>query len=435
MFEKLDKLVEAMACFDKAVELQPNYAEAYSNRGNTLQKLGHLQEALASLDQAILLKPDFAEAYANRGNVFQELGQLVEAMTCFDKAISLKPDLAGLYVNRGNAFKELGHLPEALASLDQAIELKPDYAEAHYIRGIALYYMDDLAQAVIAFETALTIDPINAGLNAAVYLAILFYLVGDIEKCRNALLVSQPILLKVDLKSTNEKKYWHYLNKLLNFHQYTKNWNHQTPGVKILHVVGESHALSAHGAIVHIQKQEMCISSQWIVGCKQWHLANSDVNIYKQKFESIMERLPEKSTIYFAIGEIDCRHDEGIIKAWEKCSNKSLPEFIQLTVTSYIDYVNKIVENYGHKVIIGGIPATNFPLETLTETLAEQFVHTIHIFNIILKKHALATGMGFLDLYALTNRGDGIASGEWHIDSTHLIPSALVVAFERYYLE
>jgi glutamate synthase (NADPH/NADH) small chain len=135
------------------------------------------------------------------------------------------------------------------------------------------------------------------------------------------------------------------------------------------------------------------------------------------------------------IGEIDCRHDEGIIKAWEKCSNKSLPEFIQLTVTSYIDYVNKIVENYGHKVIIGGIPATNFPLETLTETLAEQFVHTIHIFNIILKKHALATGMGFLDLYALTNRGDGIASGEWHIDSTHLIPSALVVAFERYYLE
>jgi hypothetical protein len=44
----------------------------------------------------------------------------------------------------------------------------------------------------------------------------------------------------------------------------------------------------------------------------------------------------------------------------------------------------------------------------------------------------LAAGLDFLDVYALTDRGDGIANGEWHIDYYHLQPHAMVQAFDRH---
>ena len=49
---------EALASYDRAIELEPNNTDAYSNRGLTLHKLNRLNEALASYDRAIKLKPD-----------------------------------------------------------------------------------------------------------------------------------------------------------------------------------------------------------------------------------------------------------------------------------------------------------------------------------------------------------------------------------------
>ena len=85
-----------------------------------------------------------------------------------------------------------------------------------------------------------------------------------------------------------------------------------------------------------------------------------------------------------------------------------------------------------HRLIVCGVPATNIPLNTLTAEEAKQLVDHIRQFNIILKKQALAAGMDFLDVYALTDRGDGIASGDWHIDTYHLLPNATTEAFSKH---
>ena len=52
---------------------EPDYAEAFNNRGNALRRLKRLDEALASYDKAIALKPDYAEAHNNRGNALKDL--------------------------------------------------------------------------------------------------------------------------------------------------------------------------------------------------------------------------------------------------------------------------------------------------------------------------------------------------------------------------
>ena len=88
----------AVANYDQAIELKPDYAQAYSNRGNTLVELGQLEEAVVS-DRAIELKPDCAEAYSNHGNTLTRQGQLEEAMASYDRAIELQPDCAATYSN------------------------------------------------------------------------------------------------------------------------------------------------------------------------------------------------------------------------------------------------------------------------------------------------------------------------------------------------
>ncbi len=78
------------------------------------------------------------------------------------------------------------------------------------------------------------------------------------------------------------------------------------------------------------------------------------------------------------------------------------------------------------------MPATNIQMDRLSKDEAGQFVHLLRIFNATLKERALAAGMGFLDVYALSDRGDGIASGDWHMDSHHLSPGAVAEAFRKH---
>jgi tetratricopeptide (TPR) repeat protein len=176
--QDLKRLDEALASFDKAVALKPGFAEAHYNRGNVLMELRRLDEALASFDRALALRPGFAEALANRGNALLGLERPDEALASFDRALAIKPHHAEALTNRGNALKELKRSDEALASFDKALALNPDYAEAHYNRGNALQDLRRLDEALAAFDKALALKPDVA--EASFNRALLFLLRGDL---------------------------------------------------------------------------------------------------------------------------------------------------------------------------------------------------------------------------------------------------------------
>ena len=69
---------------------KPYNPEGFNNRGTVLQDFKRFSEALASYDKAIALKPDYAEAFYNRGIVLQGLCRFGEALACYDAAIALK---------------------------------------------------------------------------------------------------------------------------------------------------------------------------------------------------------------------------------------------------------------------------------------------------------------------------------------------------------
>ena len=435
VLNELARLNEAMDCYRLALEIKPDYVEALYNFGNTLKRQGKFAEAEVFYRRWLVNAPNFAEAHNNLGAILQGLGRYDEAEASCRRALIIKPDSAVVNSNLGNALREQGLLVDAVASYRRALEVKPDYAEARYNLGGALYDLDDLEQAVNEYQNALNIDPDNVGLDAAVNLAVLWYLDGSLEQCQSKLIESQAIVEKIDGDHKNTRIYWRYLNNLISWHQQGCTMSNQSLNLETLHVIGESHSLSCHTVEISYCQRRMLCSAEWIPGCKQWHLANNKKNKYKYKFEAVMARLPRHSNILLTFGEIDCRPNEGIMKVWSSSHERTLEEVAEATVKDYIKYVQEVTDRYSHQLIINGVPATNIKMDAMTDEEKRQFIHLIRIFNTVLKEQSLAAGMCFLDVYALTDRGDGIASGQWHIDDYHLLPTAIVGAFAQYCIQ
>ncbi|MEH1785798.1 MAG: tetratricopeptide repeat protein [Nostoc sp.] len=156
---KTGDLLGAIASYDQAIEMQPEFSEYWFNRGLTLFHLERFDEAIASYETAIELKPDFYKAWYNRGGTLGELGYFEEAIASFDKAIEIKPDYQEAWSSKGLALLKLGWLPEAIASYDQALQLEPEDQENWYHRGIALAVSEQFAEAIISYDRAIEINP------------------------------------------------------------------------------------------------------------------------------------------------------------------------------------------------------------------------------------------------------------------------------------
>jgi tetratricopeptide (TPR) repeat protein len=61
---------QAISDYTKAIELNPNYAEAYNNRAYTNMRMQNYKDALPDLDKAITLRPDYMNAHMNRGDIY-----------------------------------------------------------------------------------------------------------------------------------------------------------------------------------------------------------------------------------------------------------------------------------------------------------------------------------------------------------------------------
>ncbi len=157
--KELGRGEEAVASYDKALAIRPNHADAYNNRGNALLQIRRPAEALASYDKALAIKPDNAEALNGRGNALKDLGRVEEALASYDKAVAVKPDAIGALNNRGIALKQLRRLEEAVATYDRLLTIKPDYVEAHFNRGNALRDLGRQQDAVASYDKAVAINP------------------------------------------------------------------------------------------------------------------------------------------------------------------------------------------------------------------------------------------------------------------------------------
>ena len=103
----------------------------FSNYGTFLKEIGKYQEAEIVLNKAIKLNPRYANAFYNLAGLFLERGDLLKAETHLRKTINLKPDFASAYYNLGFILKNQGKLQEAKLHVKKALEIDPHMTEAY----------------------------------------------------------------------------------------------------------------------------------------------------------------------------------------------------------------------------------------------------------------------------------------------------------------
>jgi len=152
---------QALACYEKAITIDPNCADAYYNAAKIMEEQNRRKEAIAYCQKAIAIKPK-AEFYNRLGIYYKGCENLAEAIAYCQKAIAIKPK-AEFYNQLGIYYKGCENLAEAAKQYEQAIALKPNYPEAICNLGWILQEQGKIAEALGQYRQALAIKPDDPG--------------------------------------------------------------------------------------------------------------------------------------------------------------------------------------------------------------------------------------------------------------------------------
>ena len=162
-FLSKDDCERALPYFEKAVESDANYAEAWAQTGFCNEKLGHHTEAIEASRKAVTLRPS-AESYFNIGLASYYLKQYREAVDAYRQAIKLDPyNAADAYYALGLTYRDWGRPDEEIQAYKQAIRLKPDYTSAYERLGARYLRSKKYAEAIEIFKQVSVLKPGDAG--------------------------------------------------------------------------------------------------------------------------------------------------------------------------------------------------------------------------------------------------------------------------------
>ncbi|MBD2293047.1 tetratricopeptide repeat protein [Anabaena sphaerica FACHB-251] len=156
---QLHRYEDALAVYEKAVNIKPDYFQGWYGQGKALFELKKYQEALTAYDKAIQIKPDYLEAWIGRGFALASLQQYAEAISAFDKALQIKDDFPSVWNAKGDAFRNLRQYDNAIKSYEQAIELQPDNYESWYKKGFSFQNTKQYDDAITAYAKAVELKP------------------------------------------------------------------------------------------------------------------------------------------------------------------------------------------------------------------------------------------------------------------------------------
>ena len=140
---------------------EENAIDAFFSLGTLLADIGKAENAIAAYDVAIRLKPDYAAAHCNRGSLYYALGNYTAALQDYDAAIRLKPERSEGYFNRAVTHFHLQHYTAAVRDYDAALARNPDDVDAYLGRAHANFAMQRYAAALQDYEETLRRTPEN----------------------------------------------------------------------------------------------------------------------------------------------------------------------------------------------------------------------------------------------------------------------------------
>ncbi|MGI0489205.1 tetratricopeptide repeat protein [Pantanalinema rosaneae CENA516] len=138
---------------------EPSEVQALIAQGLHWVELGKYADAIACYDQAIQLQPQSPAAWYHRSDALANVGQYEQALVGFDQVIQWQPDHCAAWIFRAVVLIHLQRYPEALQSCDRALTIQPNHPEAWTFRGVALYYLGKYELAYASYNRATGVQP------------------------------------------------------------------------------------------------------------------------------------------------------------------------------------------------------------------------------------------------------------------------------------
>jgi len=178
---------KAESCFERAIQLNPNYTEAQLNLMVTYNELGKYDDArrvytlvrarTQPLEVDPFIKGKIANMHAQVAQAYLDAGMRRAAVVELEKAVSLSPDFADLRVRLGLLYRDSGDLAQARRELEAARNVNPKYTQARLSLGMLLLGAGEHEAARREFDELLKLEPENKA--AAMYLRLIHSPIGS----------------------------------------------------------------------------------------------------------------------------------------------------------------------------------------------------------------------------------------------------------------
>jgi tetratricopeptide (TPR) repeat protein len=172
--ETLPDIEHSIKLFDKALELDKNFAAAWAGKGRAHCAYSHYSTTSSpdeeykiagpAIERALELDPDLPEAYAVKGTIYNDYyWNYAEAEKLFHRAVELAPNVDSYRRWYSNRAVNYGKVDEAIESMKKAIDINPTYMRHFRYYGGVLYRARRYDESIRVIESYLETDPNSAG--------------------------------------------------------------------------------------------------------------------------------------------------------------------------------------------------------------------------------------------------------------------------------
>ena len=156
----LQKFLNAEKYFEKLLSLKKTH-EIYYIYGNILKSLKKYSEASASFEKAIELNPNFSEAFNNLGNIKKSLNEPDKAIECFKMAIKLKDNNIEALFNLASIYQENNKFEDLIKIYKKLLQFDKNHIKTLYNLGSAYLFLGNISEGKNYFEKVLKLDQSN----------------------------------------------------------------------------------------------------------------------------------------------------------------------------------------------------------------------------------------------------------------------------------
>lgn len=156
---KEEGLKETMADYNKAIQLKPELADAYYQRGHAYLLICERKKAVKDFNRFIELKPNDPAGYFCRGYARSYTNDYDDSIKDLTKVIKLRPSSTGAYYQRAQSKKKKGDIQGALGDLKKVTQIDSQYWGAYLERGIINIEREEYQAAINDFTKCLDIKP------------------------------------------------------------------------------------------------------------------------------------------------------------------------------------------------------------------------------------------------------------------------------------